>query len=80
MSRYEPADPARRRLSDDDVAGWVEAASQRTPPRKRDRETLRNYLKARSPWKWAALNRYLRWAEKEMERLGLNPEDVRWIL
>jgi hypothetical protein len=69
-----------RHISEDDKAAWLEAASKRTPPRERDRETLRNYLQARNRLKWYRLQGLLRWYEKEMKKLGLNPEDARWIL
>jgi hypothetical protein len=73
-----PGEP--RFIGDDVIDGWLKAASQRKPPAKRDRATLRNYLHARSPWRWRRLQRDLRWAERQLLRLGMNPEDARWIL
>lgn len=70
----------RRRLHEGDVDGFLAAAEQRDPPRRRDKDTLRNYLMAKSPWRWRALQRHLRWVEREMKRLGVNPEDARWLL
>ncbi len=72
--------PERRPLHEGDVDGWLAAAAEREPPRKRDRDTLRNYLMAKNPRRWRALQRHLRWAEDEMLTLGINPEDVRWLL
>ena len=70
----------QRHISEDDKAGWLDAASKRTPPRRVDRDSLRQYLNAKSPWRWRQLQRNLRWAEKELGKLGLLPEDARWIL
>lgn len=72
--------PVRRPLHRGDVDGWLAAAEQRDPPRKRDRETLRNYLMSKNPRRWKALQRHLRWVESEMLSLGVNPEDARWLL
>jgi len=74
------ASNGQRQISQDDLDGWLDAASKRNPPRKRDRNTLRDYLKARNPYKWRMLQKYLRWAEKELLKLGMNPEDTRWII
>lgn len=70
----------QRHISQNDKDGWLDAASKRTPPRQVDRTSLRNYLHARNPWRWRQLQKHLRWAEDEMLKLGLNPEDTRWIL
>jgi len=70
----------QRFLTDKDLDGWLDAASKRNPPRARDRRTLREYLQARNRRKWFRLQRSLRWAEKELSKLGMNPEDVRWII
>ena len=74
------ASNSQQHLSQDDLDGWLDAASRREPPRKADRNTLRNYLQAKNAYKWRRLQRLLRWAEAEMLKLGLNPEDTRWIL
>lgn len=70
----------RKRPPSEEVEDWIAIASRREPPRSRDRETLRNYLKAKNPRRWALLQRQLRWAENQMLKLGMNPEDTRWIL
>lgn len=69
-----------RHLTADDIDGWMKAASQRNPPRKMDRRTLQDYLKAKNLRRWNRLQRELRWAEKELGKLGLNPEDARWMI
>lgn len=70
----------RRRAQPEEVTDWIEIASKREPPRRRDKASLQNYLKAKNPWRWAALQRDLRWAERELGKLGMNPEDARWIV
>ena len=70
----------QRHISQDDKDAWLDAASKRTPPRRIDRDSLRSYLQARNPWRWRSLQRQIRWAENEMLKLGLNPEDARWML
>lgn len=69
-----------RHLTPEDLDGWLDAASKRKPPRKLDRQSLRNYLQARNPRRWGRLQRELRWAERELGKLGLNPEDTRWMV
>lgn len=59
---------------------WLQAASHREPPRPRDTMTLRNYLASKNPRKYRKLVELMRWAEGELQPLGMNPEDVRWIL
>lgn len=72
--------PTQRHLTKDDIDGWMDAASKRKPPRKLDRRTLQEYLKAKNLRRWNRLQRELRWAEKELGKLGLNPEDARWMV
>lgn len=69
-----------RHLTNDDIDGWMDAASKRNPPRKLDRKTLQSYLKAKNLRRWNRLQRDLRWAEEELGALGLNPEDARWMI
>lgn len=75
-TRYQGIRPLRG----DDLDSWLEAASKRKPPRPKDRATLRAYLQRRNAWKFMQLQRLLRWAEKELGKTGLNPEDARWII
>lgn len=75
-----PNQGAPRHLTQDDIDGWMDAASKRNPPRKLDRRSLQEYLKAKNLRKWNRLQRSLRWAEKELGKLGLNPEDARWMV
>jgi hypothetical protein len=73
--------PQPRALSQDDLDGWLAAASQRTPPRDKDVRKLRGWLFGRNPKKYRKLVELMRWAEQEFaERHGLLPEDVRWLL
>jgi len=60
----------------------MEAAREREvkAPYKKDRDTLRAYLAKRNPHRWKRLQKDVAWASKELQRLGMNPEDVRWFL
>lgn len=76
-----PTGVGQRDLTGDDRDFWMQAASNRKPPRARDVATLRAELAGRNPKKYAELNRLIRWAENElMMSHGLLPEDVRWLL
>ena len=73
--------PIPRALTERDLDSWLEAASQRTPPRDTDRKTLRAWLRGRNKRKYDQLQRLMRWAESELAQgVGLLPEDARWIL
>jgi hypothetical protein len=34
----------------------------------------------RNPRRWRRMQRDLKWLEKRMKKMGLNPEDARWLL
>jgi hypothetical protein len=74
--------PGPRSITEDDVDGWFEAARQREekPPYKKDRDTLRAYLEHRNRARWRRLEKDVAWAGQEIQKLGMNPEDVRWLL
>lgn len=72
----------RRRLTDEDHDMWQEAATLREmdPPPPRTIEEVRAKLKASNPVRWWYLKRDFAWAKRQMKKLGLNPEDARWLL
>ena len=76
-----PASNQRRDLTDEDRLAWDEAQDQRM--RKTKPETLddiRALIRHRNPIRWRQVQKDYRWVQKEMKRLGLNPEDARYIL
>lgn len=66
-----------RPLTDDDYQTWYDAADQQTPDRTLDwaAASIRRY----NIWKWNQMMRDYRWLQKRMKKLGLNPEDARYL-
>jgi hypothetical protein len=62
------------------VAGWMDAAGEQKPPKKRDQQELLKLLKLRNRWRWNRLRHDLHWAQKVAESQGYNPEMVTWLL
>jgi hypothetical protein len=67
-------------LTDQDVHNWTEASRNMKPPRKYDVLSLRSYMNAKSRRRWTRLQKDFKWVQKQMVKLGANPEDARWIL
>jgi hypothetical protein len=65
-----------------EINSWFEAANRResTPPRRTDIDQLQAYLKAKNPVRWRRLQRDFKWAGSTIQKLGMNPEDARWLL
>lgn len=71
----------RRSLNDEDRISWADAQDRReTAAEIRTREDVRALLRQRNPIKWMQIQRDIRWVEKEMKKMGLNPEDARSVL
>ena len=68
----------QRRLTSDDVDSFVEAATLRKEPRTTAQ--ARAAIRQSNPVRWWRLQGDLKWLRREMKRMGLNPEDARWIL
>lgn len=69
-----------RDLTADDYASWDEALNARASMNPRTVASVRNQIRGKNPIRWAQLQRDLRWVAKEMKKMGLNPEDARYIL
>jgi len=67
-----------RQLGEEDHIDFQEAASKRQPPP--NIEQLREHFKAKNPHRWRRMNSDKRWAEKQLRKLGMNPDDWRWLL
>lgn len=50
------------------------------PPRSRTRDEIARMIERKNPVRWRYLKRDFKWAQKQAVKLGLNPEDVRWLL
>ena len=44
------------------------------------RKHLQDHIASKNKWRWRRLQRDYRWVEKEMKKLGLNPEEARFLL
>lgn len=70
-----------RDLTEYDRAGWADAQDAReaavTP---RTVNSAQRLIRQRNPVKYRRLEKDFKWLQKEMVRIGLNPEDARYIL
>jgi hypothetical protein len=44
------------------------------------RQKIREHMQIRNKWRWRRLVRDYGWLQREMKRIGLNPEDARFLL
>jgi hypothetical protein len=70
--------PTARPLDEDDYISFDEAVQQRKPPR--GIADIKKELTQRNFMRMYALRKDFRWLQKQMKKMGLNPEDARWIL
>lgn len=70
----------RRPLNQRDVAGFMHAADRRPKYRPQTQANLKRLLKLRNPWRWKKLQTEFRWAQKQLEKAGYDPEEIRWLL
>ena len=70
--------PKPRPLTENDVEGWYEAAAHRKPPRSADQ--IRAALRSRNSYRWKRMMKEYEFFRKQMAGMGLNPEDLRWLL
>jgi hypothetical protein len=69
-----------RAATPEEIAGWFDSADQAKPPPKHEKNMLRDFLAAKDRRRWARLEREFQWAQGAVQKIGYNPEDVRWIL
>lgn len=68
-----------RPLQEEDLDDW-ELSTQGNMPNMRSRAQVQAQLKARNPVKWKQIQGDIAWMKRHMKRMGLNPEDYRYIL
>lgn len=68
------------RVTDEELIGWDAAADGRKPPKPATIEEVRAALRRINPVKWHNVQSDYRWVQKQMKKMGLNPEDARFIL
>jgi hypothetical protein len=70
-----------RNLTEADRIGWADAQDSRESSMKpRTIEDVKALVRNRNPIRWRQLQGDFRWLQKEMKKMGLNPEDARYIL
>lgn len=71
----------RRNLTDQDYIDMHAALNERERLVDPDEILrMREVLRVRNPVRWWSLQREFKWAQKEMKRLGLNPDNARYLL
>lgn len=75
LQSYKDQQP--RELTAEDRASFFEEGTRKPP---RTTEQARQRIADSNPVRWARLQREFRWAQKRAKKMGINPEDVRWLL
>ena len=68
-----------RRPSGRELADWYAAAIARGIEQE-DLDAIRAYIKRHSPRRWERFQRDYRHIGKVISKIGMNPEDARWLL
>lgn len=69
-----------KRVEHTDLGRWFQAAIATPPAPPSGVEAIRSAVRQKNPVRWARLQREFRWMQRRMKKMGLNPEDARWIL
>jgi hypothetical protein len=69
-----------RNLTDSDMRDWDDAASRPRPTPPRNQAEVIAALKRINRYKYATYVNYRKWVRRKMKKLGLNPEDERYLL
>ena len=77
LSRLEKS--TVRKLTDEDIDGFYAAAEKR-PMKERTIVNIQEEIKLKNPVRWNRMQRDLKWLKKQMRKMGLNPEEARWVL
>jgi hypothetical protein len=68
------------RLTPEEYVDWSEAANAGFHLKPQTVEDIRAALRRTNPVKWRQIQADMRWIEKHMKKMGLNPEDARYVL
>lgn len=80
---YESSLPNEPRpLTDQDLAGWDASLDVRAEMQLKPRtvEGVRALIRHKNPIRWKQFQNNHKWVQKEMKKMGLNPEDARYLL
>lgn len=61
--------------TDQEYEDWLNSTPENSRP-----SDIKEYLKSRNPYRWSRIHKDLKWLEKELSKLGMNPDDARWYL
>lgn len=75
--RIKPS-TVKRRMTRADAASFERAIAK--APKVRDVAAIRKELCTRNYVRWLRLQRDFAWMQKEMKKMGYNPEDARQII
>jgi len=72
----------KRQANEHDILAWVDATEQREgqPPPRLTTEQWAAYLKAKNPARWYRMRKDFKWAQRMLLKIGVDPEEVRWLL
>lgn len=72
----------RRPLGNEDYVGWEEAEVIRgmEPSHPQTIEEARRRIRKLNPVMWALVKSDYKWLKNQMKKVGLNPEDARFLL
>ena len=71
----------RRDLTEEDRLGWYDAGTEREKAiRPKTIADVQALVRNRNPVRWRQLQGHYKWLQKELTRMGLNPEDARYML
>ena len=68
----------KRKAMQEDFDGWFEAAEFQVGPRTR--QTIIKALQKKNPHRMWRLRHDYRWVQKQMKKMGLDPNDARELL
>lgn len=70
-----------RPVTEDEYDSWFAAAmEQDEPPKHLNRNQLLAALRLRNPVRMRRLRKDYAWMQRQLKKLGANPEDARWLL
>lgn len=68
------------RLTDDEQDDWAAAADMGFKPDIKNAEQARKLIRAINPVRFRQCQSDFKWLQKQMKKIGLNPEDARYLL
>jgi hypothetical protein len=67
-------------LSDDEVQVFLTTGRSGKRPTEHSRSQAMKLLRLRNPWRWRRMQKDVRWARKQLDKMGYDPEEIRWLL